>query len=88
MILVIIRFYQNVISPLLAPSCRFYPTCSCYAAEAVSRHGALRGMWLSLRRIARCHPLHPGGVDLVPETSAAPQPTPQIGEKNLEQVHG
>lgn len=62
----IVRAYQLAISPLLPPSCRFYPTCSCYAIEALQRHGALKGMWLAVRRIARCHPWHPGGHDPVP----------------------
>jgi uncharacterized protein len=62
-----IRFYQLWISPLTPPSCRFYPTCSHYGIEAFKSHGALKGMWLTLVRILKCHPFHPGGVDLVPE---------------------
>ncbi|MGY1803228.1 membrane protein insertion efficiency factor YidD [Blastococcus sp. SYSU D00922] len=62
-----IRFYSRAISPALPPRCRFYPTCSAYAAEAISRHGAARGSWLALRRLAKCAPWHPGGVDLVPD---------------------
>jgi uncharacterized protein len=61
-----IRFYSRAISPALPPRCRFYPTCSAYAAEAVERHGAARGIWLTLRRLVKCAPWHPGGVDLVP----------------------
>ena len=61
-----IRGYQKLISPALPPSCRFYPSCSQYAIEAIARHGALRGSWLAARRLARCHPFHPGGVDPVP----------------------
>jgi uncharacterized protein len=62
-----IRFYSRAISPALPPRCRFYPTCSAYAAEAIARHGAARGGWLALRRLAKCAPWHPGGVDLVPD---------------------
>ena len=62
----LIRGYQAAISPLLPPSCRFHPSCSQYALEAVTRHGALRGGWLAARRLARCHPFHPGGYDPVP----------------------
>jgi len=61
-----LRAYQFVISPLLGPRCRFHPSCSEYAYEAVGIHGPLRGSWLALRRLARCHPWHPGGFDPVP----------------------
>ncbi len=61
-----IKVYQRVISPLLRPRCRFYPTCSQYAVEAIETHGALRGSWLALRRLLKCHPLYPGGFDPVP----------------------
>ena len=63
--LALIRFYRSCLSPLLPPRCRFYPTCSQYAFEAVERYGALRGCWLTLRRLLRCHPFHPGGFDPV-----------------------
>jgi len=62
----LIRAYQLVISPLLPAACRFYPSCSHYAATAVQEHGVVRGSWLALSRLARCHPWHPGGVDFVP----------------------
>ena len=61
-----IRGYQLLISPVLPPSCRFYPSCSQYAHEAVVKHGAGKGTWLSARRLLRCHPFHPGGYDPVP----------------------
>lgn len=66
LIIVLIRFYQFAVSPLLGPRCRFYPSCSAYAVEALRRHGLLRGGWLALRRLTRCHPLNEGGVDPVP----------------------
>lgn len=63
----LIRFYQVAISPLKPPSCRFYPTCSQYGLEAIKRFGAIKGGWLTLLRILKCHPFHPGGIDYVPE---------------------
>ena len=66
LLIALINVYRWFISPLLGPNCRFYPTCSCYAQEAIQRHGALRGSWLALRRLLRCHPLNPGGWDPVP----------------------
>jgi putative membrane protein insertion efficiency factor len=66
---ILIRAYQWVLSPLLGPRCRFYPSCSQYAIEALESHGALRGSWLSARRICRCHPFNPGGFDPVPHQS-------------------
>ena len=63
----LIKCYQALISPLLPPNtCRFHPTCSHYAVEAIERHGTFKGLWLALKRIARCHPFHPGGFDPVP----------------------
>ncbi|MDN7240170.1 membrane protein insertion efficiency factor YidD [Planococcus sp. N028] len=66
-LLKLIRFYQRFISPLSPPSCRFYPTCSHYGIEAVEKHGALKGTYLAIRRILKCHPFHKGGIDFVPE---------------------
>jgi putative membrane protein insertion efficiency factor len=65
--LAVIRFYQVAISPLKPPTCRFYPTCSHYGVEAIQRFGALKGGWLTVKRISKCHPFHPGGLDPVPE---------------------
>jgi uncharacterized protein len=62
----LIRGYQRLLSPLLPPSCRFHPSCSQYALEAIQRHGALKGSWLAVRRLARCHPFNVGGFDPVP----------------------
>jgi putative membrane protein insertion efficiency factor len=62
----LIRLYQQLISPLLPPSCRFMPTCSVYAVTAIERYGILRGGWLALKRVGRCHPWSPGGFDPVP----------------------
>lgn len=62
----LIRAYQYLISPLLGPRCRFYPSCSHYAVEAIQTHGLLHGGWLGLSRLFRCHPWHPGGFDPVP----------------------
>lgn len=67
LVLLLLRGYKRWLSPLLPPACRYEPTCSVYMAQAVERYGALRGVWLGLRRLARCHPLHPGGFDPVPD---------------------
>jgi putative membrane protein insertion efficiency factor len=66
LLLWMLRGYQYALRPLLGANCRFYPSCSDYACTAIERHGALKGAWLALRRVARCHPYHPGGVDPVP----------------------
>jgi hypothetical protein len=65
-LILFVRAYQVAVGPLLPPSCRYFPTCSAYAIEALEKHGALRGSWLAARRIARCHPFRPGGFDPVP----------------------
>lgn len=66
LLLALLKVYQSVISPMTGPTCRYYPSCSQYAVVAVQRHGALRGGWLAVRRLGRCHPWTPGGVDDVP----------------------
>lgn len=66
MLRAIVRAYRFFVSPMMAESCRFHPSCSAYAEEALQTHGALRGGWLSAKRLCRCGPWHPGGVDLVP----------------------
>ena len=65
-LLLLIRFYRAVISPLFPPSCRYVPTCSAYAMEAIEKYGAWRGGWMAVKRILRCHPFHKGGYDPVP----------------------
>ena len=93
-LLAVIGFYSRAISPALPPRCRFYPTCSAYAAEAIERHGALRGTGLGLRRLLKCAPWHPGGVDPVPgapgsqsgtgsqgRSSTSAEPTPPRGNR-------
>ncbi len=66
-LLTLIGFYRRFISPALPPACRFHPTCSAYALEALETHGVARGGWLATRRLCKCHPFHPGGIDPVPQ---------------------
>ena len=66
LLILCIRFYQIFISPLKPPTCRFYPTCSAYAIDAIQKKGPVKGTWLAIKRIAKCHPFHPGGYDPVP----------------------
>ncbi|MCM2971337.1 membrane protein insertion efficiency factor YidD [Larsenimonas suaedae] len=73
-----IRGYQLFISPLTGPSCRFYPTCSSYALEAISQYGPFKGGWMALKRLSKCHPWHEGGIDPVP---------PANGERNSTHRH-
>jgi hypothetical protein len=65
-ILAALRFYKRWLSPLLPSACRFHPTCSVYMMQAVEMHGPLRGIWMGLKRLGRCHPFHEGGIDPVP----------------------
>ena len=74
-LLLAVRVYQAFFSALMPSACKFYPSCSHYAAEAVRIHGARRGSWLALRRVSRCHPFTRGGVDLVPDAADFPQQT-------------
>jgi putative membrane protein insertion efficiency factor len=72
-LLALIGFYRLFISPLLGQHCRYYPSCSQYAQQAIEIHGAGQGLWLAIKRLARCHPWHEGGVDPVPEKSTHTQ---------------
>lgn len=82
----IVRFYRKAISPFTPPSCRYQPTCSAYALEALERHGALRGSWLSLRRILRCHPWGGSGHDPVPGLSQS-VPAPGLEVETVDPSH-
>ena len=64
--ILLIKIYQKLLSPFIGQNCRFHPTCSEYAIDAINEHGVLIGSWLSIKRILKCHPLHPGGIDPVP----------------------
>ncbi|WP_147069529.1 membrane protein insertion efficiency factor YidD [Sulfuriferula plumbiphila] len=66
LLIYLVKVYQYAISPMMGTHCRFTPTCSQYAVEALTKHGAAKGFWLSMRRLSRCHPRHPGGYDPVP----------------------
>jgi uncharacterized protein len=70
-LILLLTVYRRFVSPLLGQRCRFYPSCSAYALEAVQLHGALRGSWLAVRRLGRCHPFHAGGLDFVPGSPQA-----------------
>ena len=70
-LVILLKGYQYLVSPWFGQTCRFYPSCSCYAIDAVEKRGVLMGLWLTVRRIGRCHPWHPGGFDPVPEKCEA-----------------
>ena len=78
-LILLIVLYRRVVSPMLGARCRFYPSCSAYAQEALSRHGLVRGAGLALRRIARCHPWNPGGFDYVPAADGRAPSTGPVG---------
>ena len=86
----LVRAYQLLVSPLLGPTCRYYPSCSAYAVQALQVHGAFRGTWLAARRLLRCHPWSPGGVDHVPprrghgHDEASPAASPARAERDSE----
>lgn len=80
----LIRAYQLVISPLLMQECRFYPSCSAYAMTAITRYGAFRGTWMAVRRLSRCHPWNPGGVDHVPPAGPDGRPMRDVRENGTD----
>ena len=69
LLIIAVKIYRYAISPFMAPCCRFHPSCSTYAIQAIEHHGAIKGTWFTIYRIGRCHPWHPGGYDPVPETT-------------------
>ncbi len=73
----LVRIYRYALSPFLGNNCRYYPSCSCYTEEAIEKYGAGRGLWMGLKRVARCHPWHPGGYDPVPELEQTPESKPK-----------
>jgi len=86
LIILLVRFYQLFISPILGPRCRFYPTCSSYTIEAIKTHGVLCGSWLAIKRIGRCHPANPGGVDPVPSCGCRPQQKNTVTEESDKKI--
>jgi putative membrane protein insertion efficiency factor len=78
----LIRLYQLTLSRVLPPTCRFYPSCSQYGYEAISRHGMWHGGWLAVKRIARCHPFNPGGYDPVPDLDGSPNASTEFSDSH------
>lgn len=84
LIIILVRTYQLFISPLLGPRCRFYPSCSSYTIEAIKVHGFLKGSWLAIKRISRCHPGNPGGVDPVPRCGCDDEHTDKTNNNDID----
>ena len=88
LLVLMIRIYRRFISPLFGRVCRFEPTCSAYAVDCLQHHGALRGVWLTLRRLSRCHPFHPGGYDPPPQPPGTPhRPADALGPEACAPTH-
>ena len=83
-LIVLVRLYQLLVSPFFGPTCRYYPSCSAYAVTALQTHGAIKGSWLAIRRLLRCHPWSPGGVDHVPPRKGQDQAAPERAERSPE----
>lgn len=87
-LILFVRAYRTLLSPILGNNCRFYPSCSSYAETALKSHGAFAGSWLAIKRILRCHPWHPGGVDEVPEHSRHKCQTHKNNSISTNNTHG
>lgn len=88
LLVLVLRAYQLLVSPMLGPTCRFYPSCSAYAVDALRTHGLFRGVWLTARRLLRCHPWNPGGVDPVPPRARRPsRQAPTLTQVHVHQDH-
>jgi len=87
LLIALVKAYRLLLSPFLGRHCRFEPTCSCYSIEALERYGALRGSWLTVRRLLRCHPFSPGGYDPVPDIHHTPKDKPNHGQSTPPSDH-